>query len=168
MRAMAMAMRVPALTARKLVAVTVLLTASGAVLAATSLAAGAAETPRVPVVYGVPFGHPGSNFTHGRVRPTGLLSWTGDGSAWFEIRSYSSWGQTGAWASATVHVRSCWGSCDRFKTEHAILHFYRVRTHRQSPYFTRLRFRLKSKVAGLGSSTLEFCSRGSPAWYYTC
>jgi hypothetical protein len=120
----------------------------------------------LPVVYGVPFGHTGSNFVHGRVRPTGLLVWTGDGSAWFVIHSYSSWSRSNAWGSATVHVRSCFGSCFRYKTEHTRLHFYRVGTHRGRRYFTRLHFSLKHKVGGLGSGTLQFFSHGSPAWYY--
>jgi hypothetical protein len=100
------------------------------------------------------------------VRPTGLLVWTGDGSAWLVIHSYSSWSSTAASGSATVHVRSCWGSCHRYKTEHTSLRFYRVRAHDGQPYFTRLRFSLQHKVAGLGSSTLDFFPRGIPAWYY--
>lgn len=98
-------------------------------LASTAPVSSAASAAAVPVVYGVPYGHTGSNFVDGRVRPTGMLMWTGDGSAWFVIHSYSSWSGAAAFASATVHVRSCWGACDRYKTEHTELHFYRVGTH---------------------------------------
>lgn len=133
---------------------------------APAVASAVATAARLPVVYGVPFGHPGSNFVHGKVRPTGKLMWTGDGSAWFVIHSYSNWARAGARASATVHVRSCWGSCFRYKTEHTALHFYRVRTHGKRRYFTRLHFALRHKVAGLGSGTLKFYKRGIPAWYY--
>jgi hypothetical protein len=126
-----------------------------------------ASASSVPVVvYGVPDGHTGSNFVHGKVRPTGELVWTGDGSAWFRIHSWSNWSRAGAWGSATVHVRSCWGSCFHYKTEHTTLHFYRVRTHNGDRYFTRLYFHLAHKVAGLGSGTLRFYSHGTPAWYY--
>jgi hypothetical protein len=135
-------------------------------VAGISGARAAAAVTRVPVVYGVPYGHARSNFVDGKVRPTGILTWTGDGSSWFVIRSYSSWSSSNAWGSATVHVRSCWGSCFRYKTEHTTLHFYRVRTHNGHPYFTRLHFFLRHKVAGLGSSTLKFYSHGLPAWYY--
>ena len=65
-------------------------------LAAAGLIAFPASASPVPVVYGVPYGHAGSNFADGKVRPTGRLKWTGDGSAWFTIRTYSSWTATGA------------------------------------------------------------------------
>jgi len=145
---------------------------AGAVLAAaatvtvTGQAAVPASASSVPVVYGVPDGHAGSNFVHGKVRPAGTLMWTGDGSAWFRIHSWSSWSAKGAWGSATVHVRSCWGNCFHYKTEHTTLHFYRVRTHHGQGYFARLHFHLAHKVAGLGSGTLRFFSSGTPAWYY--
>ena len=135
-------------------------------LAALPASAAPASAARLPVAYGVPDGHSGSNFVHGKVRPTGRLEWTGDGSAWFVIHSYSSWTGSGARASATVHVRSCWGGCFRYKTEHTTLHFYRVRRHAGRRYFTRLHFALRHKVASLRSGTLKFYRRGSPAWYY--
>ncbi len=128
--------------------------------------ASASAGPARTVVYGVPYGHSGSNFVHGKVRPTGLLVWTGDGSAWFVIHSYRSWSRRNAWGSATVHVRSCWGTCFRYKTERTTLHFYRVRTHRGHRYFTRLHFSLAHKVAGLASGALQFFPHGLPAWYY--
>jgi len=146
--------------------VVAVLTAAVAVLAGIGLVFVTASASSLPVAYGVPYGHAGSNFVDGKVRPTGDLTWTGDGSAWFIIHTYSSWSGSNAWGSATVHVRSCWGSCFRYKTEHTMLHFYRVRTHNGRPYFTRLHFSLRHKVAGLGSSTLKFCSHGIPAWYY--
>src|SRR6266446_6025471 len=99
--------------------------AAVAVLAGIGLASVTASASSLPMAYGVPYGHAGSNFLHGEVRPTGDLYWTGDGSAWFVIHSYSSWSGSDAWGSATVHVRSCWGSCFRYKTEHTTLHFYR-------------------------------------------
>jgi hypothetical protein len=146
----------------------------GTVALAIGLAGGlasSAQASALPVVYGVPYAygatHPGSsNFVDGKVRPTGLLVWTGDGSGWFVIHSYSSWSNSNAWASATVHVRSCWESCFQHQTENTTLHFYRIRTHDGHPYFTRLYFSLRYKVAGLGSSTLDFYSHGTPAWYY--
>lgn len=142
--------------------------AAMALTSAVASGAASAQTTasRLPVVYGVPFGHAGSNFVHGRIRPRGKLVWTGDGSAWFVIHSYSSWTATGARASATVHVRSCWGGCFRYKTERTTLHFYQVRRHDKQRYFTRLHFALRHKVAGLHSSTLKFYQRGTPAWYY--
>jgi len=142
----------------------VLLAALIAVLGVTTLAAGAALASSPTVAYGVPNGHSGSNFVHGRVRPLGLLVWAADGSHYFVIHSWGSWRQGYAWGSATVHVRSCWGSCFRYKTERTALHFYRVRTHRGRPYFTRLPFSLAHKVGGTGSGTLVFSSRGLPAW----
>lgn len=39
------------------------------------------------VMYGMPAGRTGSNFVDGKVRPTGKLLWTGDGSAWFVIHA---------------------------------------------------------------------------------
>jgi hypothetical protein len=119
------------------------------------------------VAYGVPDGHAGSNFVHGRVRPTGLLEWTGDGSAWFVIHSYRSWRRWNAWGVATVHVRTGQPGF-HYRTERTQLHFYRVRTRRGHRYFTRLHFALRHKVAGLGSGTLTFCPHGAPAWYYFC
>lgn len=150
------------------------LTAVACLVMATGLAAGltsSAQASAPPVVYGVPYAygatHPGSsNFVDGKVRPTGPLVWTGDGSDWFVIHRYRSWSSSNAWASATVHLRSCWGSCFQYQTENTTLHFYRVRTHNGHPYFTRLYFSLRYKVAGLGSSTLKFYSHGTPAWYY--
>ena len=146
------------------------LSAAAMVAAAIAVGSGAASAEataaRLPVVYGVPFGHLGSNFVDGKIRPTGKLVWTGDGSAWFVIHSYSRWTADGAWASATVHARSCWGGCFRYKTEPTTLHFYQVRRHDKQRYFTRLHFALRHKVAGLGSGTLKFYKRGTPAWYY--
>jgi hypothetical protein len=140
--------------------------AVAAIVTATGAAAVPAPASSVPVVYGVPDGHTGSNFVHGKVRPAGKLVWTGDGSAWFRIHSWSSWTRRAAWGSATVHVRSCWGNCFHYKTEHTTLHFYRAGTHHGHRYFTRLHFHLTHKVAGLGSGTLRFSSHGTPAWYY--
>jgi len=139
------------------------------IAAGISLASPSASAASRPVVvYGVPYGHLGGNFVHPRVRPIGMLMWTGDGSAWFIIHSWRTWSSAGATGSATVHVRSCWGNCRRYKTEATTLHFYRVLWHDGRRYFSRLHFALAHKVAGLGSSTLMFCARGVPAWYYRC
>jgi hypothetical protein len=54
----------------------------------------------------------------------------------------------------------------KYATEQTTLHFYQVSSHNGQHYFTRLHFSLAYKVAGLGSSTLKFYSRGSPAWSY--
>lgn len=156
------------LKSRAVSALIAVLVTAVTVLGGTAFAAAPASASVLPVVYGVPNGHLGSNFVDGRIRPTGNLLWSGDGSTWFVIHSYSLWGRWNALASATVHVRSCWGSCFKYKTEHTTLHFYRVRTHNGHRYFTRLHFYLRHKVAGLGSNTLEFCPHGTPAWYYHC
>ena len=143
---------------------------AGLVLAA-GLAGGlatSAQASGLPVVYGMPYGHSGSNFVNGKVRPTGNLVWTGDGSGWFVIHSYRSWSGSNAWANATLHARSCWGTCFQFKTERVTLHFYQVKTHNRHRYFTRLSFSDPHRLAGQGpSETLKFFSRGSPAWYYS-
>jgi hypothetical protein len=82
-------------------------------------AASASSSGRAPVVYGMPYGniHGGNNFRHGQVDPTGILLWTGDGSGWFRIHSWS-----GNVASSTVSLRVCWGTCMRHRTEHTSLH----------------------------------------------
>ena len=152
---------------KKTIATAALALAGVAGMLAAISAGTVAQASTLPVVYGMPYGHAGgSNFVHGKVRPTGDLTWTGDGSGWFIIHSYRSWSGSNAWGYATVHVRSCWETCFQYKTERATLHFYRVRTHNGQRYFTRLDFFLAHKVAGLGSSTLKFYSRGVPAWYY--
>jgi hypothetical protein len=134
----------------------------------TAPAVAAARTAlAVPVVYGVPYGHVGNNFVHGKVKPTGLMEWTGDNSAWFVIHSWSRWATWNAYGTATVHVRTGQPGF-HYRTETTRLHFYRVRIHRGHRYFTRLHFALRHKVAGLGSGTLRFCPRNSLAWYYTC
>ncbi len=146
-----------------------LITASALAMSLAFAVPAALASGRPVVVYGLPDGHlGGSNFVHGRVRPTGMLMWTGDGSGYFIIHSWRSWSSTGAWGTATVHARSCWGGCWKYKTERTVLHLYKVQTHRGQRYFARLRFHLAHKVAGLRSSTLRFCPRGSPAWYYSC
>jgi len=120
------------------------------------------------VAYAVPVGGLGglhSNFVHAKVRPSGKLIWTGDGSAWFSHMRWTSWSRYSARGSATVHVRSCFGSCFKYKTEHTTLHFYRVRRHDGQRYFTRLHFHLRHKDAGLGSGTLHFFHIGLPAWF---
>lgn len=132
-----------------------------------SVAAPVARASAQPVAYGVPVGHTGSNFVHGKIRPKGLLEWTGDGSAWFVIHSWSSWRRWNAWGTATIHVRTAQPGF-HYRTERTRLHFYRVRTHRGHRYFTRLHFALRHKVAGVGSATLKFCAHGAPAWYYFC
>ena len=96
-----------------------------------------------------------SNFHNGKVRPTGKLVWTGDGSGWFTINSWSSWTASNGWGFATAHVRSCWGTCFKYATEHTTLHFYQVSSHNGQHYFTRLHFSLAHNVGGLGSSTLK-------------
>jgi hypothetical protein len=139
-----------------------------AVLAAgIGLAPTAASASSRTVAYGVPYGHAGSNFVDGRVRPTGRLLWTGDGSGWFVIHFWRTWRQFNARGSATIHVRDGQPGF-HYRTEHSALHFYRVRVHNGHRYFTRLHFALAHKVAGVGSGTLKFCKHGEPAWYYSC
>jgi hypothetical protein len=148
--------------------ITVILTAGAVVLAgALSSAAGfapaaSASSSRTPVVYGMPYGniHGGSNFGHGQLDPTGILLWTGDGSGWFRLHSWS-----GNVASSTVSIRVCWGTCNRHRTEHAALHFYRVRSHHDHRYYTRIHFTLRHKLGGLKSATIRFSPIGSPAWF---
>src|ERR1039458_9045373 len=81
-------------------------TIAGAIIAGTAMTSVTVSASSVPVAYGVPYGHTGTNFLQGKVRPAGNLTWTGDGSAWFIIHSYSSWSGSNAWGSATVHVRA--------------------------------------------------------------
>lgn len=152
------------------------LVSTGAIVLTTALSAGAALVPaasasasRTPVAYGVPYGVPygslsgGSNFVHAKVRPTGKLYWTGDGSAWFSrMRRWASWSASGARGSATAK----WLSANRkhVYATHAALHFYRIRTHQGHPYFTRLHFSV-IPGHGLKSATLKFFPHGL-AWYY--
>jgi hypothetical protein len=138
-------------------------TAAASVPAASAGAAHlVASASAGPVVYGVPLGHLGSNYVHGKVRPTGPLVASGDGSLGFTIHSWSTWSGSGAWGSATEHVRTCWGSCHRFAAVHTTLHFYRVRYHNGHAYFTRLHSHPKHKVPY--TSTLKFYSQGLVAW----
>ena len=154
--------------------ITALLT-SGTTVLAVIATMGAASAPasqhrassasRAPVAYGVPYGSlsAGSNFVHAKVRPTGKLYWTGDGSAWFAHMRWSSWSGSGARGSATEHYLS--SNRRHVHTAHARLHFWRIRTHRGHRYFTRLHFTVTRKSAG-PSATLVFYRHGSPAWYY--
>lgn len=134
-------------------------------LSATTAPASASTAAIRVVVYGVPLGHDGSNFVHPRVRPTGLLDWAADGSHYFIIHTWRTWSQAGATGSATVHFRSCWGSCMRYKAAPVTLRLYRVRRHDRQWYFTRLRFTLAHRVRGIRSGVLRFSPRGLPAWY---
>jgi hypothetical protein len=145
--------------------ITALLAAGGLTLASLLSTAPAFAATHPTVAYGVPRGHSGSNFVDGRVAPRGLLVWTGDGSAWFSHMRWQSWSRYSARGSAKVHVRTCFGSCFKYKTEHTILHFHRVRQHDGQRYFTRLHFHLRHKVAGLRSGTLHFFHEGLPAWF---
>lgn len=147
--------------------ITAALAAATIALSIVSVAAPASASATT-VAYGVPVGGPGglhSNFVHAKVRPHGKLIWTGDGSAWFSHMRWTSWSRYSARGSATVHVRSCFGSCFKYKTEHTTLHFHRVRRHDGQRYFTRLHFHLRHKVAGLRSGTLHFFHIGLPAWF---
>ena len=151
---------------KKTIATAALALAGVAGMLATS-AGPFAQASTLPVVYGMPYGSGSehiSNFHNGKVRPTGMLMWTGDGSGWFTINSWSSWTGSNAYGSATVHVREF--PSFKYATEQTTLHFYQVSSHNGQHYFTRLHFSLAYKAAGLGSSTLKFYTSGSPAWYY--
>jgi hypothetical protein len=132
-------------------------------LAGTSLTNAVASASSVPVVY--VNGQGGSNFVHGKVRPTGNLYWTCDGSGWFTMHSWNSWTGTNARGSATGHLRAG-GINSPVKTVHTTLHFYRVRTHKGQRYFTRLHFTFKHKLDGIRSATLRSYAHGCSAWYY--
>jgi hypothetical protein len=135
--------------------------------AATAAPASASASAARVVVYGVPLGRDGSNIIHPKVRPTGLLEWAADGSHYFIIHTWRTWSPAGASGSATVHFRSCWGSCMRYKTAPVTLRFYRVLRHGGTRYFTRLHFTLAHKVKGIRSGTLRFspvvCRHGTSA-----
>jgi len=105
------------------------------------LAAAPASASSLPVVYGG-FGlH--SNFVHPKVRPTLIAGLVQDGSQWLTTRSWRRWSSTSAMATGKLHYRSCWGSCMRFKTVRASISLWRVRIHRGTRYFTRLRYRYR-------------------------
>ena len=54
-----------------------------------------------------------------------VFVWTGDGSAFFKLHSWSSWTSAKGHGSATLYARSCWGSCYKYVSEHAAVTFYR-------------------------------------------
>ncbi|HEY2553540.1 MAG TPA: hypothetical protein VGI64_23510 [Streptosporangiaceae bacterium] len=108
-----------------------------------------------------------NNFVRPKIKPLGWLVWTGDGSGQFKIHSWKYWSTWNAQGSATIYLRN--GPLGtKPDTEPTTLHFYRVRIHNGHRYFTRLHFALHHRLDGVGSSTLSFCSRGTPAWYYSC
>jgi hypothetical protein len=131
-----------------------------AVLAGSGLIAARAR----PVIYAAGQGGRHDNFVQPATEPIGLIDFTGDGSVYLTVISWKHWNSSLASGQGKLHVRSCWDTCRRYKTEVAAVRLFRVRQHEGHKYFTRLRYQVAHKLAGVGSRTLEFHSHGAPAW----
>ena len=135
-----------------------------AVLVALIAGSGLIAARSRPVLYGAHKSGRHDNFVQASTRPLGVVDFTGDGSVYLTVTSWKHWNSTLATGQGLLHVRSCWGQCAAFKTEKAVVHLFRVRQRQGHKYFTRLRYEVAHKVAGIGSRTLEFHPHGAPAW----
>jgi hypothetical protein len=135
-----------------------------AVLVALLAGSGLIAARSRPVIYAAHNGGRHDNFVQPQTRPLGLIDFTGDGSVYLTVASWKHWNSSLATGQGLLHVRSCWGRCARFKTEKAAVRLYRVRQHKGHKYFTRLRYQVAHKLAGVGSRTLDFHAHGAPAW----
>ena len=135
-----------------------------AVLVAVLAGSGLAALRSRPVVYAADKSGRHSNFVQPKARPLGVINFTGDGRAYLTITSWKGWTSAKASGRGRLHVRSCWGSCFKYRTEKAVIWLYRVRKHKGHSYFTRLEYKVAHKLAGVGSRTLKFHSHGAPAW----
>jgi hypothetical protein len=135
-----------------------------AVLVALLAGSGLIAARSRPVIYAVHKGGQHNNFVQPATNPLGLIDFTGDGSVYLTVTSWKHWFSSQATGQGRLHVRSCWGKCTRYKTEMAAVRLYRVRQHKGHKYFTRLRYQVGHKLAGVGSRTLEFRAHGAPAW----
>lgn len=135
-----------------------------AVLVALLAGSGLIAARSRPVVYAIHNGGQHDNFVQPATKPLGLIDFTGDGSVYLSVISWKHWNSSRATGQGRLHVRSCWGTCTRYRTETAAIRLYRVRQHKGHNYFTRLRYQIRHKLAGVGSRTLEFHIHGAPAW----
>lgn len=135
-----------------------------AVLVALIAGSGLIAARSRPVLYGAHESGRHDNFVQASTRPLGVVDFTGDGSVYLTVTSWKHWNTVLATGQGQLHVRSCWGKCAVFKTEKAAIRLYRVRQRKGHKYFTRLRYEIAHKLAGVGSRTLEFHSHGAPAW----
>ncbi len=94
----------------------------------------AAPAVKKPVVYSQP------NFAGAQVKPKHFYDITGDSSQWLNTPSWKHWNGTSAYSVGKFAYRSCFGSCDKFKTVTADITLWRVRTHRNTRYYTRLKW----------------------------
>jgi hypothetical protein len=74
------------------------------------------------------------------VRPKHFYDITGDSSEWLNTPTWKSWNATTAFSVGKYAYRSCFTSCDRFKTVTADITLWRVRLHNKTPYYTRLKW----------------------------
>jgi hypothetical protein len=101
---------------------------------ASAASASAAPAVKKPVVYSQP------NFGGPQVKPKHFYDITGDSSWWLNTPTWKSWNGTMAFSIGKFAYRSCFGSCDRFKTVTADITLWRVRLHNKTPYYTRLKW----------------------------
>ena len=118
---------------------TALVTGSAAALtclgaAPLALAAPVAPAAKTPVVYSQP------NFAGPQVKPKHFYDITGDSSQWLNTPSWKHWNATSAYSVGKFAYRSCFGSCDKFKTVTADITLWRVKKHHDTLYYTRLKW----------------------------
>ncbi len=102
--------------------------------ASAASAAPAASVIKKPVVYSQP------NWGGPQVRPRHFYDITGDSSEWLNTPTWKHWNGTSAYSVGKYAYRSCFGSCDKFKTVTADISLWRVRAHGNTLYFTRLKW----------------------------
>jgi hypothetical protein len=118
------------------VAIACLLGGIAGTTAASASSAPAVRHFRLPVVYGLPIGHlHGTNFFSPRIRPTGAMSFTADGSGYMVMHSYSRWTRSAGVGTATTYA---FRSGHTIKGPRTMIRFFRVRTHHGQRYFTRV------------------------------
>ncbi len=104
--------------------------------AAAHAAAPAVNTPvvRKPVVYSNP------NFANPQVKPKHFYDITGDSSEWLNTPTWKHWNGTSAYSVGKYVYRTCFASCFRYKKLTADITLWRVRVHRNTLYYTRLKW----------------------------
>lgn len=118
----------------------VLTSLSAAAIANAQTAAPAAQAvsaesaAKKPVVYSQP------DWAGAQVRPKHFYDITGDSSEWLNTPGWKHWNGTSAFSVGKYAYRSCFGSCDKFKTVTADISLWRVRAHGNTLYFTRLKW----------------------------
>ncbi len=93
-----------------------------------------AAAAKVPVVYSQP------NWMGPQVKPAHFYDITGDSSEWLNTPHWKHWNDTSAYSVGQYAYRSCFGSCDKFKTVRAKITLWRVRAHGNTLYYTRLKW----------------------------